>query len=202
MKITNLDRRTFFLKMFKNLSKTENFDDLITLCLKELNIDMNYKNRIISLILPNGISSLMLEVNKIINDKINDEKKPRNFKKFKINEKIKYFVMRRLFIIDSLCENKKKIFLLMIKPFYLKLINKILFNAADEIWFLSGDKSTDMNYYSKRFILMKVYAATFSFFVFDDSKNLYRTKIFLENQINLVLKFGKIKKKFSELFIR
>ena len=57
----------------------------------------------------------------------------------------------------------------------LKLIlgsNKILFKIADEIWFLSGDKSTDYNYYTKRIILMKIYALTFSFFVFDDSKDL------------------------------
>ena len=37
---------------------------------------------------------------------------------------------------------------------------------------------------------MKVYAITFSFFVFDDSKDLEQTKKFLDKEIDVVLKFG------------
>ena len=71
--------------------------------------------------------------------------------------------------------------------------NKTLFKIADEIWFLAGDKSTDYNYYTKRIILMNVYAITFSFFVFDNSKDLERTKKFLDKEISTVLKFGNLK---------
>ena len=78
--------------------------------------------------------------------------------------------------------------------------NKILFKIADEIWFLSGDRSTDYNYYTKRIILMKVYAITFSFFVFDDSKDLEQTKKFLDKEIDVVLKFGNFKNKLTSSF--
>ena len=83
----------------------------------------------------------------------------------------------------------------MTKPRYLKTSNKILFNIADEIWFLSGDRSTVMNYYSKRIILMNVYASVFTYFVFDKSKNAHKTLNFLERKINFVLTFGKMKGK-------
>ena len=76
--------------------------------------------------------------------------------------------------------------------------NKTLFKIADEIWFLAGDKSTDYNYYTKRIILMKVYAITFSFFVFDNSKDLERTKKFLDKEISAVLKFGSLKNKLKK----
>ena len=76
--------------------------------------------------------------------------------------------------------------------------NKTLFKIADEIWFLAGDKSTDYNYYTKRIILMKVYAITFSFFVFDNSKDLERTKKFLDKEISAVLKFGNLKNKLKK----
>ena len=59
--------------------------------------------------------------------------------------------------------------------------SKLLFKIADEIWYLSGDRSTDYNYYTKRFILMKIYALTFSFYIFDRSLNLENTKIFKTN---------------------
>ena len=86
------------------------------------------------------------------------------------------------------------------KPQNFSISNKILFKIADEIWFLAGDKSTDMNYYSKRIILMNIYASIFSFFVFDQSKDFSRTLNLLEKEINLVLSFGKIKKKISSFF--
>ena len=86
------------------------------------------------------------------------------------------------------------------KPNSILSANKILFKIADEIWFLAGDKSTDYNYYTKRIILMKIYAITFSFFVFDDSKNLEKTKKFLDKEINIVLKFGNLKKKVKKWY--
>ena len=52
----------------------------------------------------------------------------------------------------------------------------------NEIWFLSGDKSTDYNYYTKN-NFDKVYAITFSFFVFDESKDLQKTKNFLDKEL-------------------
>ena len=140
--------------------------------------------------LPNGLSSLMNELNIVINRKLSKEKKPTRFKNFKINEKIKYFVIRRLMIFQSLV-SKKKFFKKILKPNSILGSNNILFKIADEIWFLSGDKSTDYNYYTKRIILMKVYALTFSFFIFDNSKNLERTRNFLDKEIDIVLKFGK-----------
>ena len=76
--------------------------------------------------------------------------------------------------------------------------NKTLFKIADEIWFLAGDKSTDYNYYTKRIILMNIYAITFSFFVFDNSKDLERTKKFLDKEISAVLKFGNFKNKLKK----
>ena len=93
----------------------------------------------------------MNELNLIINEIITQEKKPTRFKNFKINEKIKYFVVRRLMIFQNLV-NKKKFFKKILEPNSLLNSYKILFKIADEIWFLAGDKSTDYNYYTKRII--------------------------------------------------
>ena len=109
-----------------------------------------------------------------------------------------YFVMQRLRFFDSLVD-KNFFFKQTVRPQLLINSNKILYKIADEIWFLSGDNSTDFNFYSKRLILMNIYVATFSFFVFDKSKGLKKTEEFLNKQIKLVLSFGKIKRKFSKL---
>ena len=78
--------------------------------------------------------------------------------------------------------------------------NKILYRVADNIWFLSGDKSLDFNYYSKRFILMNVYLFSYNFWLKDESNNLGDTKSFVEKQISNVLKFGTLKKKIKNFF--
>ena len=148
-------------------------------------------------LLPKGLSSLMKELNLIINQVIDKEQKPSRFKNYKINEKIKYFVIRRLMVFQNLVD-KRKFFKKILKPNLIVSSNKTLFKIADEIWFLAGDKSTDYNYYTKRIILMNIYAITFSFFVFDNSKDLERTKKFLDKEISAVLKFGNLKNKLKK----
>lgn len=49
-----------------------------------------------------------------------------------------------------------------LKDYYLSLkhldeVPKALWNTADVIWKAAGDQSTDMNYYSKRFLLSSIY---------------------------------------------
>ena len=184
------------IQLLKNITEFNDLDDALLKTFSQLKINEDKYYEIKQELLPKGISSLMNELNLIINTKLSKEKKPIRFKSFKINEKIKYFLIRRLMIFQDLV-NKKKFFQKVMKPNSILSANKILFKIADEIWFLAGDKSTDYNYYTKRIILMKIYAITFSFFVFDDSKNLEKTKKFLDKEINFVLKFGNLKKKLK-----
>ena len=76
----------------------------------------------------------------------------------------------------------------------------MLFSISDEIWFLSGDKSTDFNYYSKRIILMNIYLSSFLYSLSDKSDNFEKTKSFIEKQINQVLVFGRIKSRIKSIF--
>ena len=191
-----INKEKIILQLLKNLSEYSDIDSALLKTLSQLKISERRYYEIKQELIPEGLSSLMNELNLVINAKLSKEKKPTRFKSYKINEKIKYFVIRRLMIFQNLV-NKKKFFKKIFKPNLILGSNKILFKIADEIWFLSGDKSTDYNYYTKRIILMKIYALTFSFFVFDDSKDLEKTKKFLDREINVVLSFGNLKKKIK-----
>lgn len=191
-----IDKDKFIISLLKNISESSDLDEGILNTLSKLNIDESLYYSVKNEFFPKGLNSLMYELNLLINKKLSKEKKPSRFKSFKINEKVKYFTMRRLMIFQSLVD-KKSFFGKVFKPNLLLSSNKVLFKIADEIWFLSGDKSTDYNYYTKRIILMKVYALTFSFFIFDNSKNLDRTRNFLDREIDIVLKFGKFANKIK-----
>jgi ubiquinone biosynthesis protein COQ9 len=197
MKKIKIDKKKFLLKLLENFSSSSSLDNAISKTLSQMKIGKDRVNEVRSEFLPNGFKSLMAEVNKIINEKIKSEKLPRNFKNFRTHEKVIYFVMRRLEIFNEILD-KYKFFKETLKPFIFLNTSKTLFQISDEIWFLSGDKSTDYNFYTKRFLLMKIYALTFSFFIFDRSKNFQNTKKFLEKQIELVLGFGRLNQKFKK----
>tara|TARA_B100001939_G_scaffold341868_1_gene352080 strand:+ start:305 stop:901 length:597 start_codon:yes stop_codon:yes gene_type:complete len=192
-----INRNKILLRLLKNITEYEDFDDALLSTLSQLKINQDKFYDIKQDLLPKGLSSLMKELNLIINQTIDKEQKPSRFKNYKINEKIKYFVIRRLMVFQNLVD-KRKFFKKILKPNLIVSSNKTLFKIADEIWFLAGDKSTDYNYYTKRIILMNIYAITFSFFVFDNSKDLERTKKFLDREISAVLKFGNLKNKLKK----
>ena len=194
-----INKKDFYLKLLTNITSYSNLGDAVFETLKQMKINEKEFEKLQKELLPMGIKTLMLEINEILNIKLQKEKKPLNFSKFRINEKIKYFVLKRLELFDQIVD-KKKFFKNTLRPSYFINSNKILYKISDEIWFLSGDKSTDYNFYTKRLILMKIYALTFTFFVFDNSTNLEDTKRFLEKQIGLVLKFGKIKQTIKSKF--
>ena len=194
-----INKKDFYLKLLRNISSFSNLGDAVFETFKQMKINEKEFEKLQKVLLPMGIKTLMLEINEILNTKLQKEKKPLNFSKFRINEKIKYFVLKRLELFDQIVD-KKKFFKTTLRPSYFINSNKILYKISDEIWFLSGDKSTDYNFYTKRLILMKIYALTFTFFVFDNSTNLEDTKRFLEKQIGLVLKFGKIKQTIKSKF--
>tara|TARA_B100001989_G_scaffold244572_1_gene213454 strand:- start:1202 stop:1804 length:603 start_codon:yes stop_codon:yes gene_type:complete len=197
MKKNKIDKKKFLLKLLENFSSSSDLDNAILITLSQMKISNEIAQEIKSEILPNGFKSLMMEVNHIINERIRSEKLPQNFKTLRTHEKVMFFVLRRLEIFGEILD-KFKFFKETLNPFVFLNTSKTLFQIADEIWFLSGDKSTDYNYYTKRFLLMKVYALTFSFYIFDRSQNFQNTKKFLEKQIELILGFGKLKKKFKK----
>jgi ubiquinone biosynthesis protein COQ9 len=66
-----------------------------------------------------------------------------------------------------------------------------MWDVSDVMWRLAGDNSTDINYYTKRMLLMKVYASTLIFWLNDESTNHAESWEFLNRCIQGVLVMGK-----------
>ena len=180
------------------LDKDLDFEKSQDLTLRDLKLSQTQIRIINEELLDNGIESLIVLISNVINEKMT-KKKPKSFINFRVNEKIKFLVLQRLKIIDKYFE-KKQILKLVLKQKSLSKINKMLFNISDEVWFVSGDSSTDFNYYTKRFILMNIYVSTFLYFLRDSSEDFSKTENLLDKQIKAVLKFGKLKSKIMNIF--
>ena len=114
------------------------------------------------------------------------------------NEKIISAIMFR---INEYSKNKEAIRKLL--SFYSLPLNchQGIGNSAktvDKIWYAVGDKATDFNYYTKRFLLYLVYSNTILYWLSDTSRNHIDTENFLRRRINDVMKVGKIKKGINE----
>ena len=69
----------------------------------------------------------------------------------------------------------------------------LAWRSADRIWRLAGDTATDFNHYSKRALLIGVYASTTLVFLDDQSDGLADTRAFLDRRIGDVMRIEKAK---------
>ncbi len=70
---------------------------------------------------------------------------------------------------------------------------RLIWETADVIWVGLGDRSDDVNWYSKRATLSAVYAATVLYWLGDDSADWNATRDFLDRRIEGVMRFEKFK---------
>lgn len=69
----------------------------------------------------------------------------------------------------------------------------LIWGTADAIWKALGDKSDDINWYSKRATLSAVYSSTVLYWLGDDSEGHQATWEFLDRRIEGVMRFEKFK---------
>ncbi len=194
-----IDKKSrILLVLVDELVITANFRTAFENAAKKLKINPKEKEKLLNNNFPKGYESLNKELNTLINSMMDKSKKPNNFKKLRLNEKIKYFVITRLQLTDDIFD-LKKLAKINVKSKSPNNSLKILFNISDEIWFLAGDKSLDFNYYSKRFILMNIYLNSFLYSISQKNIDFISLENFVEKQIKAVLTFGKLKSKFKSL---
>ena len=181
--------------IIKFLNEGFNVKQSLEMTVKEQKLNNKKIEEVNQAVLYDGINSLVICINLFINQEMKTLISG-DFKKLRVNEKVRFLILSRLKIIDKFFD-KKLIFKLVVKQKSISKAGLMLFNVSDEIWHLSGDTSTDFNYYSKRIILMNIYFASFVYFLRDNSVEYAKTKDFIDKQISYVLKFGKLKSNLS-----
>lgn len=70
------------------------------------------------------------------------------------------------------------------KPQNLPTTLSQIYKISDEIWYLAGDRSIDINWYTKRHMLTKVYCLTELYMLQDKSEGFNDTWHFLERRLD------------------
>ncbi|KAJ3416718.1 Ubiquinone biosynthesis protein coq9, mitochondrial [Chytridiales sp. JEL 0842] len=109
----------------------------------------------------------------------------------KVTEKVKTGVLLRLSKLEPYKDRWPEALALMALPHNAPYALYNLGELVDEIWYMAGDRSADMNWYSKRALLAGVYTSTELFMTQDKSADLSATKRFLDDRLKDVAFVGR-----------
>ncbi|TCP91617.1 ubiquinone biosynthesis protein COQ9 [Sphingomonas sp. PP-CE-1A-559] len=121
---------------------------------------------------------------------------PERLALMKIREKITALVEARLDATSIDRESLRRALAILALPQNLAKATRLGWRTVDTIWRAAGDVATDYNYYTKRTILLGVYASTITVFLDDESEGLAETRAFLGRRINGIMQFEKAKAGF------
>jgi len=107
----------------------------------------------------------------------------------KIREKIYTLIITRLEISEKYKDaiRKSMSFCFLHQSFGMKR----LWQSADLMWHIAGDKSIDYNYYTKRGLLSALYVSTILYWLNDDSDNFSATRNFVQRRIETIIQLGR-----------
>ena len=121
---------------------------------------------------------------------------PERLAPMKIREKITALIEARLDATSADRESLRRAVAILALPQNLAKATRLGWRTVDTIWRAAGDVSTDYNYYTKRTILLGVYASTITVFLDDESEGLAETRAFLGRRIDGIMQFEKAKAGF------
>jgi ubiquinone biosynthesis protein COQ9 len=118
---------------------------------------------------------------------------PERLDGLKIREKIRAIVWKRLEIMEPAREAVRRALAILAMPQNVPAGLKAGWRAADVMWRIAGDTSTDYNHYTKRMMLGGVYGSTLLVWLDDQSEGWAGTASFLDRRIDDVMKIEKLK---------
>ncbi len=157
----------------------------------------NFNKKDLIVLLPEKNQTLIKIYLDDLNKKIQNKFIKLNLTNLRTHQKIRELIIMRLKIMLKEKKLASKTFLYLLLPQNYKFTSKYLYKIVDEMWYLSGDNSTDFNFYSKRLILSSIYIATMTHFINND--NIQDTIEVLDKQLKKVSKIPEIKKSIYDI---
>lgn len=114
----------------------------------------------------------------------------------KIRERIAALVGARIDAAAPHRESLRRALAVLALPQNIATGARLAWRTVDTVWRAAGDTATDYNHYTKRTILLGVYAATMTVLLDDESEGQADTRAFLARRIDGIMRFEKAKAGF------
>ncbi len=113
-----------------------------------------------------------------------------------IREKIIHCIHIRLSLLEEHKSALGRTISYLLLPWNLGIATKLNWRSSDVMWRAIGDASIDYNYYTKRLVLSSLYKSVILYFLNDNSSDYQQTMLFVERNINRLIKSLKFIKGF------
>lgn len=113
----------------------------------------------------------------------------------RVSQRVRAVVALRLRQHEVWREPIRRALALMVLPRHAAMAARTLARTIDTIWHAAGDRSADMNWYSKRALLAGVYASTLLFWLRDHSEGSEATLAFLDRRLAGVAAIGRLRRR-------
>ncbi|CAB4490272.1 ubiquinone biosynthesis protein COQ9 [Rhizophagus irregularis] len=110
----------------------------------------------------------------------------------KVHQKIRFACVTRLNLTKPYIRKWPEALAIMAQPNNVSMAVEHLAKLVDDMWYLAGDKSADMNWYSKRAILAAIYTSTELYMTQDTSPDFTGTYQFLNRRLQDSATFGSL----------
>jgi ubiquinone biosynthesis protein COQ9 len=111
----------------------------------------------------------------------------------KVRKRIEFAVRNRIDLLRSHKAAAKRVAAYLALPQNAFLASWLIYSTCDAIWHGIGDRSTDINFYTKRGTLAGVYSSTLLFWLGDESAGSEASWNFLSRRIENVMEFEVVK---------
>ncbi|MBW6527965.1 COQ9 family protein [Sphingomonas sp. RHCKR7] len=123
---------------------------------------------------------------------------PERLGAMKVRERVTALVEARLAVLAPEREALRRARAVLALPQNVARAARLGWRSVDRMWRLAGDRATDYNHYTKRAMLLAVYAATTTVFLDDESEAHGDTSAFLARRIDGIMRFEKGKAAFQQ----
>eukprot|EP00742_Colponemidia_sp_Colp-10_P007167 GILJ01007697.1.p1 GENE.GILJ01007697.1~~GILJ01007697.1.p1 ORF type:complete len:368 (+),score=47.71 GILJ01007697.1:44-1147(+) len=152
--------------------------------------DLGYPS-VASGMFPHGAYELVEHFVRKCNARLAEDLRQQPLSTMRMTERVRLGVKLRLELITPHLQNWHQALALGGLPQNATTTAELIGHIVDEIWSQAGDKSTDINWYTKRGLLASVYVSTELFMLTDTSANRQATWEFLDRRLSDVLSVGK-----------
>ena len=162
-------------------------------------ISKNSKFKIeeIKMLFPGGYLSLLKFYLKELNLQMISNSKNIDLIRMKTHIRIKEIILLKLQNNQDEKKVIRRTYFTLLLPHLSKVALKSLYETVDQIWFIAGDKSTDFNFYSKRFILATMYSSVILHWV--NNQDINKTEKFIDKQLRIISKITQNKNKIKNI---
>jgi len=192
-KIKSLEKKRMeMVNLSKNIVKKYGWNDSLFKKISSHN-RISYDELII--LFPNGYKEMLKLSLDYLNYELKNICSQYDFIRLPVHKRIKKIILTKINIINKHKDYYRRTFYFLLIPINYKLLTAYLYKSVDLMWYISGDNSTDFNFYTKRMILSGVYSSVILHFINND--NLLETEKKLDNNLLKVSKIPVIKEKIQ-----